>query len=441
MSKSRLLLSDLLDQLSFALCIVRKDYKIVKANEYFESRAIFAGEIMQGQDILELFPDASTYLKRKIDTALILESSSFSSWEQKPHLLPFKSSRPVSGEEDKMYQDLEVIPIHNDDGAVEHVCICVYDTTTQASQQQQLRLISEQLEAEHKEQQILIKKLEEAQGQLIQSEKMASIGQLSAGIAHEINNPVGFITSNIQTLGDYFQRLASALEDFKQVGRATNDPTIIANCEAIIKKHQIDYILEDTDDLINESLEGSSRVMSIVKNLKEFSHIDGSEWTYASIENCIESTLKIINNEIKYHITLERDYQLNMPEVYCQPMQINQVLLNILVNASQAIEGEGTIRISLHTYAEKSVQIRIKDSGCGIPAEIRDKIFDPFFTTKEVGSGTGLGLSVSYGIVKNHRGTIELTSDVGAGTEFIITLPIDNPDKHDSDEQSSSVKD
>jgi signal transduction histidine kinase len=130
-----------------------------------------------------------------------------------------------------------------------------------------------------------------------------------------------------------------------------------------------------------------------------------------------------------------------MPEVYCQPMQINQVLLNILVNASQAIEGEGTIRISLHTYAENSVQIRIKDSGCGIPAEIRDKIFDPFFTTKEVGSGTGLGLSVSYGIVKNHRGTIELTSDVGAGTEFIITLPIDNPDKHDSDEQSSAVKD
>lgn len=439
MSKSRLMLSDLLDQLSFALCIVRKDYKIVKANEYFESRVIFSGQTVHGVSILELFPDAATYLKRKIDTALILESSSFSSWEQKPHLLPFKSSRPVSGDEDKMFQDLEVIPIRSDDGAVDHVCVCVYDATIQASQQLQLRLISDQLEAEHKEQQILIKKLEEAQGQLIQSEKMASIGQLSAGIAHEINNPVGFITSNIQTLREYFQRLAAALEDFKQAGFATEDPTIIANCEAIIKKHQIDYILEDTNDLIGESLEGSSRVMAIVKNLKEFSHVDGSEWTYASMENCIESTLKIINNEIKYHITLEKEYENNLPEVFCQPMQINQVLLNILVNASQAIEGEGIIRISVNTHADHFVQIHIKDNGCGIPAEIQDKIFDPFFTTKEVGSGTGLGLSVSYGIIKNHRGKIELNSQIGEGTEFIITLPIDNSDKHDREDSAAVV--
>ncbi len=214
MAKSRLLLSELLDQLSFALCIVRNDYVIVKVNEYFESRVIFDGETMQGKNILDLFPESADYLKRKIDTALVIESSSFSSWEQKPHLLPFKSSRPVSGDEEKMYQDLEVVPIHSEDGSIEHVCLCVYDVTIQASQQLELKRVSQKLEEEHQSQKVLIKKLEDAQGQLIQSEKMASIGQLSAGIAHEINNPVGFITSNLQTLNDYFNSLEKVVEKY-----------------------------------------------------------------------------------------------------------------------------------------------------------------------------------------------------------------------------------
>ncbi|MFT1641792.1 sensor histidine kinase [Vibrio cholerae] len=404
MAKSRLLLSELLDQLSFALCIVRNDYVIVKVNEYFESRVIFDGETMQGKNILELFPESADYLKRKIDTALVIESSSFSSWEQKPHLLPFKSSRPVSGEEEQMYQNLEVIPIHSEDGTIEHVCLCVYDVTIQASQQQELKRVSQKLEEEHQSQKVLIKKLEDAQGQLIQSEKMASIGQLSAGIAHEINNPVGFITSNLQTLSDYFNSLEKVLKSITQtIGQS-----------------------KDTAELITESLEGSSRVMSIVKNLKEFSHVDRSEWSYANLENCIESTLKIINNEIKYNITLEKHYAANVPDVFCQPMQINQVLLNILVNASHAIKGEGTITITLQSAGDDFVEIHIRDTGCGIPEEIRERIFEPFFTTKPVGSGTGLGLSVSYGIINKHNGTISVTSEVGKGSEFTIRLPV-NP--------------
>jgi signal transduction histidine kinase len=426
MGKSRLLLSDLLDQFSFALCIVRQDYVIVKANDYFQSRVIFDGDVMQGKNILELFPHSADYLKRKIDTALVIETSSFSRWEQKPHLLPFKGSRPLSGEEDKMYQDLEIIPIHSDDGVIEHVCICVYDVTIQASQQQELKRISHQLEQEHQAQKVLIKKLEDAQGQLRQSEKMASIGLLSAGIAHEINNPVGFITSNIQTLSDYFQTLAAVLEEIKRQVSQANDTALVTSCEALLKEKQIDFILEDTADLISESLEGSSRVMAIVKNLKEFSHVDGSEWSYANLESCIESTLKIINNEIKYNITLEKIYQENVPDVYCQPMQINQVLLNILVNASQAIHGEGTITISLSKCNDKQVEVRIKDTGSGIPDAIKDRIFEPFFTTKAVGSGTGLGLSVSYGIINSHKGNIAVHSEVNQGTEFIITLPV-NP--------------
>jgi two-component system, NtrC family, sensor kinase len=425
MVKSRLLLSDLLDQLSFALCIVRRDYIIVKANDYFLSRAIFSGDAMHGKNILTLFPDAASYLKRKIDTALIIESSSFSSWEQKPHLLPFKSSRPISGEEDQMFQDIEVIPIHNDDGSIEHVCLCVYDVTKQASQQQMLQRISGQLEKQHSEQQVLIQKLEEAQGQLIQSEKMASIGQLSAGIAHEINNPVGFITSNIQTLSSYFQTLATVLDQTKQLITTAGDPDLIRQCDEMMKASQVDFILDDTADLISESLEGSSRVMAIVKNLKEFSHLDGSEWSYANLENCIDSTLKIINNEIKYSITVEKHYDADVPDVCCQPMQINQVILNILVNASQAIDGEGTIYISLKRAVNNQVELAIRDTGSGIPEKVLDRIFEPFFTTKAVGSGTGLGLSVSYGIIKNHKGSISVESKLGVGSEFKILLPID----------------
>jgi signal transduction histidine kinase len=425
MAKSRLLLSDLLDQLSFALCIVRQDYIIVKANDYFQSRVMFEGDVMQGKSILALFPDAASYLKRKIDTALIIESSSFSSWEQQPHLLPFKSSRPISGEEEQMFQDLEVIPIHNDDGSIEHVCLCVYDVTTQASQQKMLQRVTEQLEKQHSEQQVLIQRLEDAQGQLIQSEKMASIGQLSAGIAHEINNPVGFITSNIQTLSTYFQTLASVLNQTKQFIATAGDSDLIRQCDDIMKANQVDFILEDTSDLINESLEGSARVMAIVKNLKEFSHVDGSEWSYANLEHCIDSTLKIINNEIKYTIAVEKHYEPDIPDVCCQPMQINQVILNVLVNASQAINGDGTIYISLKRAADNQVELAIRDTGSGIPEKVLDRIFEPFFTTKAVGAGTGLGLSVSYGIIKNHKGSISVESKLGVGSEFKILLPID----------------
>ncbi len=423
MEKSKLLFSDLLNQLSFALCIVRRDYIVVQANKYFQSRAIYDGEEMLGKSILELFPDAASYIKRKIDTALVIESSSFSSWEQNPHLLPFKSSRPVSGNEEKMYQDLEIIPIHSDDGNANYVCVCVYDVTTQACQQKKLKAISNQLEKEHQEQKILITKLEEAQGQLIQSEKMASIGQLSAGIAHEINNPVGFITSNIQTLKDYVDKLASVIGELKESIAESGDSKLKENCQRALDNNQVDYILGDIADLIDESLEGSARVISIVKNLKEFSHVDGSEWTYASITSCIESTLKIINNEIKYNITVEKDYEEGLPEVFCQPMQINQVLLNILVNASQAIEGEGQIFISVH-YVDENIEIKIKDTGMGIPEDIRARIFEPFFTTKAVGSGTGLGLSVSYGIIHAHKGSISVDSEPGKGSEFTIILPI-----------------
>jgi signal transduction histidine kinase len=424
MSNSRLELLDLFDQLSFALCIVSKDYEIVRANKYFQSHAIFSTDELHGGNLLALFPESSHYLKTKIDTAFITGKKSFSSWEEMPHVLPFKPARSVYGDADKMYQDLALVPIQCDDGVIEYVCLCVYDTTTIASQDKQLHLVMEQLEAERKQRKVLKQQLEEAQGELMQSEKMASIGQLSTSIAHEIHNPIEFITSNIQTFNTHFQRLERVVDQLKQTIVAQGDPKLVQECQSLIELNRVDFIVDNAHELITESIEASSRVMAIIKNLKEFSHADGSAWSYTSLKHCIESTLKIINNEIKYGITIERDYQNDVPDIFCQPMQINQVLLNLLVNAIQAIEKEGIIKISLNKIDAKSVEIRVKDNGSGIKKELQEKVFEPFFTTKAVSSGTGLGLSVSHGIIKAHKGKIQLNSEVDVGTEFIITLPI-----------------
>ncbi|WP_230389671.1 sensor histidine kinase [Vibrio nitrifigilis] len=425
--KAKLMLSDLLNQLSFALCIVRRDYKIMTANEYFQTRAKVDCDSFVGKSILDLFPDSARFLKRKIDTAFVIESSSFSSWEQQPHFLPFKSSRPVSGQEEDMYQDVEVIPIHSDDGSLEHVCVCVYDVTAQASQQKELKAMSSLLEDNNQNLNEALKQLKDTQVQLLQSEKLASIGQLSAGIAHEINNPIGFITSNVQTLKDYFEKITDYFNVTQEMLTKCNDENLLKQMKQAKSKYQLDFIIEDVDDLIKESLEGASRVVAIVKNLKEFSHVDNSEWSDANIISGMESTLKIINNEIKYSIEVVRDYADDLPDIFCQPMQLNQVFLNILVNASQAIEGEGKIYITVKKEGNDNIVVIIRDTGCGIEQDKINRIFEPFFTTKPVGSGTGLGLSVSYGIINAHNGTIEVTSEIGVGTSFTIRLPIRGP--------------
>ncbi|MFY0664341.1 MAG: hypothetical protein JXQ97_06940 [Natronospirillum sp.] len=181
----------------------------------------------------------------------------------------------------------------------------------------------------------------------------------------------------------------------------------------------------DSIDLIQESQEGSERVMSIVMSLKDFSHIDNSDWAMANLVSGIESTLKIVNNQIKYSIDVIRDFNPDVPDIYCQPMQLNQVVLNLLINASQAIEGKGEIHISLQRCDDDYVQLKVRDTGSGIDPEHMNRLFEPFFTTKDVGSGTGLGLSVSYSIIKAHKGTIDVTSELGQGTEFTLTLPVD----------------
>jgi len=266
-------------------------------------------------------------------------------------------------------------------------------------------------------------KLQEAEKQLMQSEKMASIGQLAAGVAHEINNPIGYINSNIGTLEQYIEGLFCVLEAY-----AAADSLIDQNSDlfkSITKAKQqadIEFLKEDMVALMTESQEGVTRVKQIVQDLKDFSHVDQVEWQTVDLHKGINSTLNIVRNEIKYKAEVVNEYG-ELPMVECIPSQLNQVFMNLLINASHAIDEHGLISIATGKDGD-NVWVDIRDTGKGIAKENIDRIFEPFFTTKPVGSGTGLGLSLSYGIIRKHGGEIEVKSVVGQGTTFRVWLPI-----------------
>ncbi|MBV4491430.1 DAHL domain-containing protein [Pseudomonas oryzicola] len=262
------------------------------------------------------------------------------------------------------------------------------------------------------------------ENQLVQSEKLASLGQLAAGVAHEVNNPIGFVSSNLGALDDYFGRLQNMLKAYADAENNLVPEGLSAELAKLRTEIELDYLLEDIPALIRESKDGISRVARIVKDLKDFSRVDASQdWQLADLHQGIESTLNIVASELKHKAELVKDYQ-PLPQVECLPSQINQVVMNLLVNATQAMGNERG-RITLRTGANDAwVWIEVADNGCGIPAENLQKIFDPFYTTKPVGQGTGLGLSLSYGIIRRHGGEIHVASEVGVGTTFRVELPI-----------------
>jgi two-component system, NtrC family, sensor kinase len=282
----------------------------------------------------------------------------------------------------------------------------------------------------------LNERLQAAQQQLLQSEKLASVGQLAAGVAHEINNPIGYVQSNLGTLEKYHGDLFRIIEAYEQAEGAIGleHPAVKAVGQV---KHSLDleFLKEDLPHLLSESKEGVSRVRKIVLDLKDFSRVDSTqEWQWADVHRGLDSTLNIAVNELKYRADVVKHYG-DVPEIQCLPSQLNQVFMNLLVNAAQAIDGpRGTIRVSTGREAD-TAWVAITDSGSGIAPEIVSRIFDPFFTTKPVGKGTGLGLSVSYSIVKKHGGRIEVQSELGKGTTFKVVLPI----RHAADETATET--
>lgn len=292
------------------------------------------------------------------------------------------------------------------------VSIVIENTRLHLEQAQRIRALSE-----------LNLKLKETQGQLLQSEKLASIGQLAAGVAHEINNPIGFVYSNLSTLQRYFGDLMSLIQAYESAEASISDIAVLDSLKALKKKADLEFLREDTTALMSESRDGITRVKDIVQNLKDFSHADANDkWQWASLQQGLDSTLNIVWNELKYKCEVQKEYAV-IPDIECLPSQLNQVFMNMMVNAGHAIEERGTITLRTGVEGDQ-VWVEIEDSGKGIAPENLKRIFDPFFTTKPVGKGTGLGLSLTYSIVQKHQGRVEVDSTVGQGTRFRIWLPI-----------------
>ena len=261
----------------------------------------------------------------------------------------------------------------------------------------------------------------QAKATIIHQDKMASIGQLAAGVAHEINNPTGFVNCNLNSLDKYVGRLTEFIDAQTEAVESLGDNDIKNSLAEKKKIMKIDYICSDIKEIIKESLEGTDRIINIVNNLKGFARLDADKSKDINLNQCLDSTLNVVWNELKYKTTVEKDYG-ELPAIEGYQQQLTQVFVNILVNAAQAIEKQGEIKIKTYNNNGSNFVI-ISDNGSGISEDKITKIFEPFFTTKEVGKGTGLGMSIAYDIVLKHKGTIDVESEVGTGTTFKIELP------------------
>ena len=287
---------------------------------------------------------------------------------------------------------------------------------------QKLKLLNEQLEERVV---VEVRKSREKDIIMLHQDKLASIGQLAAGVAHEINNPTGFIMSNLRTLNKYVAVVRQYLHALEDATNTYCPEELRTQLEELHLGLDMPFIRDDIHPLIAESLDGAERVKQIVLDLKDFARTDEDRMVKSDLNHCVQSAANIVRNEIKYVAVI--DLQMGeIPPVVCNPQQINQVIANLLVNAAHAMNDFGAITVTT-SHDKEHVVLAVADTGCGIHPEIVDKIFDPFFTTKEVGKGSGLGLSISYGIIRNHGGEIKVKSEPGVGTTFMIMLPIGGP--------------
>jgi signal transduction histidine kinase len=407
----------LVEQIEIGVIILDSELRIQYWNSFISQCSGKELQHARQQQLTRIFPQADTpSLSTMVAQAREHGQHVYTEWREAPCLIPLPYT-PSGQPSPLMLQNTLLFPFTDVDG---QLCfgLFLYDTSEFARSKRQLDAALKALCHKQIEQEQLIKKLEKANAQLLQSEKLAAIGQLAAGVAHEINNPIGYVFSNLKTLAGY-------VHDLLRIIDAIDGAADLEELRQLKRSLEYDYIRSDVEALIGESEDGIDRVKKIITSLKDFSHIDDDEFRLADLHRGLDSTLNVVNNELKYKAEVIKEYG-ELPEVECIPSQINQVMMNLLVNAAHAIEqfGRITLRSGQH---DDWVWLEVEDSGHGIEPHLLNRIYEPFFTTKPVGKGTGLGLSLSYNIVRKHSGRIEVFSQPGQGTRFRVWLPARQP--------------
>ncbi len=406
----------LVEQIEVGVIILDRELRILHWNDFVSQRS---GKILAQalqQPLTAVFPETDTpRLGKMVARARDQGLHAYTHWREDPYLiqLPYSPEGQVTP---LRLQSTLLFPF--DVGGERCLGLLLYDTTEFARSNEQLAAALNALGSKQLEQEQLVHKLEKANAQLLQSEKLAAIGQLAAGVAHEINNPIGYVFSNLKTLTGYVNDLLRIVDAVDGVGS-------LEELQQLKRSLEYDYIRNDVEALIHESEDGIERVKKIITALKDFSHIEEEAFRAADLHKGFDSTLNLVNNELKYKAEVVREYG-ELPLVECIPSQINQVVMNLLINAAHAIEGFG--RITLRSGQQGDwVWLEVEDNGKGIDPTILNRIYEPFFTTKPVGKGTGLGLALSYNIVQKHSGRIEVASQPGQGTRFRVWLPSQQP--------------
>lgn len=414
------LFSSLVERIDLGVIVLDSDLCILRWNGFISQRSGKNQSLASGRPFLEVFPDTDPQSFAKV-VALARDRGIhvYNHWlEQAPLVqLRAEAAGEVIDDAGLHLQSSLFFPFKGPGGEL-YFGLVVFDTGAIAKSSAHLESALKALRLKQVEQNNLLRKLEAANNQLLQSEKLAAIGQLAAGVAHEINNPIGFVFSNLKTLSGYVQDLLKIID-------AVDSVADLDELRQLKRGLEYDYIRSDVGALIDESEDGIDRVKRIISALKDFSHIEEEEFRPTDLHRGLDTTLNVVNNELKYKAEVVKEYA-DLPEVECIASQINQVAMNLLVNAAHAIEKFG--RITLRTGLEyDEVWLEVEDTGKGIEPKVLNRIFEPFFTTKPVGKGTGLGLALSYTIVQKHNGRIEVESEVGTGTRFRVYLPIKQP--------------
>ena len=416
-SRQHELASALVERIEIGVIILDSELRIQYWNSFVTQCSGKPLEQARQQPLTLTFPEADTpCLSKMLVLARDHGEHVYTEWHETPYLiqLPFDTSGEPAP---LMLQSTLLFPFKGSDDQP-LLGLLLYDSSELARDNQQLDAALHNLSSKQVEQELLISKLEKANTQLMQSEKLAAIGQLAAGVAHEINNPIGYVFSNLQTLAGY-------VHDLLRIIDAVDGAASLDELRQLKRSLEYDYIRNDVEALIGESGDGIERVKKIITALKDFSHFEEDEFRLADLHRGLDTTLNLVNNELKYKAEVIKEYA-QLPAVECMPSQINQVMMNLLVNAAHAIEEFG--RITLRSGHEGDwVWLEVEDTGQGIAPQLLNRIYEPFFTTKPVGKGTGLGLSLSYNIVRKHSGRIEVFSAPGQGARFRVWLPTRQP--------------